>query len=102
MIHPLWIEVGSSIVAIEADVTNGVDVEPVQSALQSAHFPVDPHVANPLFNADDPGDLLTGECAPRHQLHPGRRHSQDQCCLVQKNICSLPKWVRWPGWSWCR
>ena len=46
--HPLRIEVCSSIVAIEADVTDGVDVEPVQPALKSANFPVDPHVPSPL------------------------------------------------------
>ena len=46
--HPLRIEVCSSIVAIEADVTDGVDVEPVQPALKSSHLPVDPHVPSPL------------------------------------------------------
>ena len=46
--HPLWIEVTSSIVAIEADVTDSVDMETVQPAFESTDFPMDPHVANPL------------------------------------------------------
>ena len=38
----------SSIVAIEADVTDSVDMETVKAALKSTDFPMDPHVSNPL------------------------------------------------------